>query len=623
MKQLKPQDIRSIVFENYRRLSAFADDRYDPIAGVGAFGDRISVSTPVEGLPTALVPRTMVDDPRYAVAGDSLSWRRLRCAHDFEYWCASVVRIKPKHGYRPCSFVLNRPQRRILAVLEGDRLAGRPIRIIVLKSRQWGCSTLIQNYMAWIQLFHRTNWHSLVCCHKKDCAFNIRNLYTSLIADYPRDLWTDDTPPAFRPFEGSPNVRVISGRECRIAVASSDNQDAIRGYDIAMAHLSEVAFWRAAPLHSPDDVIRSVCGSVALLPLSLIAMESTANGVGSYFHQEWERCKNGLGDKHALFIPWYQADDCSLELDEAPEVFAASLSDYELRLWQLGCTLQQILWYRRKALECRIPEKMHSEYPTDDTEAFSTTDSSVFSPYDIESLQEGCRKPDRVCEVVNGRFFDRPGGPLSIWRRPEPDAAYIAAVDVGGRSDKSDWSVIAVMRRPAEGDPDDKPEIVAQWRGHCDHDRLADIALTVARLYNEALLVIESNSLESGPYGADGAGAFILQKLADTYSNIYRRPPSDVYGGNERIGFQTNRRTKTMLIAGLVEAVRDGSFTEHSSEACFELAVYQQRPNGSYGAAPGYHDDILMTRALALFALSTSVSPHDVPDLDSLNPTQW
>ena len=159
---------------------------------------------------------------------------------------------------------------RRLAVLEDDRLASRPIRVIVLKARQWGCSTLIQNYMAWIQMCLRPNWSSLICCHNKDSAVNIRRLYTDLVRDYPADLWDGgedgETRLAFKPFEGSTNVREIAGRGCRVAVTSSESQDAIRGYDIAMAHLSETAFWRDTPTQSPDDLIRSVCGSVALIP---------------------------------------------------------------------------------------------------------------------------------------------------------------------------------------------------------------------------------------------------------------------------------------------------------------------------------------------------------------------
>jgi len=79
------------------------------------------------------------------------------------------------------------------------------------------------------------------------------------------------------------------------------------------------------------------------------------------------------------------------------------------------------------------------------------------------------------------------------------------------------------------------------------------------------------------------------------------------------IGFHTNRATKAILIDGLIEAVREGSYIEHSDEACNELLVYEQLPNGSFAARCGYHDDILMTRAMALHVISTDFRAFIVP----------
>ena len=63
-------------------------------------------------------------------------------------------------------------------MLEEMREAEQPIRLILLKARQWGGSTLIQIYMAWIQLVHRRNWNSVICAHLKESAANIKGMYT-------------------------------------------------------------------------------------------------------------------------------------------------------------------------------------------------------------------------------------------------------------------------------------------------------------------------------------------------------------------------------------------------------------------------------------------------------------
>lgn len=66
---------------------------------------------------------------------------RLRIAHDFPFWAASFVYIKAKGGGDDKLFVINRPQRKLVAALEEMRRAGKPLRLVLLKARQWGGRT--------------------------------------------------------------------------------------------------------------------------------------------------------------------------------------------------------------------------------------------------------------------------------------------------------------------------------------------------------------------------------------------------------------------------------------------------------------------------------------------------
>lgn len=138
-----------------------------------------------------------------------------------------------------------------------------------------------------------------------------------------------------------------------------------------------------------------------------------------------------------------------------------------------------------------------------------------------------------------------------------------------------------------------KPEVVGQWRGHIDHDILAEKALAVASFYNEALLAVESNSLEHS-----GAGMYILDYLKRMYPRLYFR-------SSGRPGFHTNSATKEMLVTGLMAAVRDGSYVERDTDACNEFLTFEQASDGSYSAKPGCHDDILVSRAIALFVANS------------------
>ena len=291
MKDYTLYNIEDILSENGRRKALLEDDRYDPLAGVGCWGDRLEVGG-------CLVPRRLLQEhPEYMLLSQ-VERDRLRIVEDFEFWCARCATIKDKVSGRNIPFVLNRPQRRLTAVMEEQRTAGQPVRVILLKARQWGGSTLVQMYLAWMQLVRHRGWNSLICGHLHATSKSIKRMYNLLLRHYPRELLVEDEPLRFAKLEGQPNVQQILARDCLVLTGSALSEDAARGYDISMAHLSEVAFWKASTMHSPDDVVRSVCGSVVLKPETVVVLESTANGVGDYFHDEWMRARWGAATRN-------------------------------------------------------------------------------------------------------------------------------------------------------------------------------------------------------------------------------------------------------------------------------------------------------------------------------------
>lgn len=606
--------IDSIIAENKRRNAALDKGTYDPLIGNPDDPQRTARFVLWQGA-TCHLPREMVADPKFEILSSATDYRRMRLHYDFEFWAASCVNIRDKKTGKTVPFKLNAPQRRVAATLEADRRAGRPLRLIMLKARQWGGSTLIQMYFAWIQICHRRNWNSLICAHVKDTANAIRGMYDNMLKNYPEDLWLEDDTPRFIPWQKSQNTREIAGRSGKVTVSSSYGQDAARGLDFSMAHLSEVAFWMATDRKSPEDFIRNVCGGIPMEPLTMIAMESTANGVGNFFHTQWQTAEAGKSAYRAVFVPWHEIEIYRKECPD-PQKFIESWTPYERDLWQQGLTLEMIQWYHDKRAEFPTDGSMHAEYPTNPVEAFENTGRNVFCNDDIDRLRDGCLdavNPQRRKIPVSQRpLLDSPAGDgqLMVWKMPpeDPDKwrrdRYVVAVDVGGRWTHADYSVITVFDRlPDSGD--DRIEVVAQWRGHCDHDLLARYAETVARIYCNALLVIESNSLESAQ---EGASQYILEELNSRYRNLYVRIPRDKSGDTHpqpRVGFHTNRTTKAAVITGLIAAVRRGDYIEHDYRACNEMATYELQRNGSYAARRGYHDDILMTRAIGLYVIST------------------
>lgn len=666
-------DIESILAENKRR-NDIINGVFDPISGEGSIGERIPVRIPDFIIPLQFLPVDMMKVAfmkKLVKAGsiekflsDVLKVEpnpedhskvaqqliRLRCRHDFPFWAATLVKIKNKEGGEDVLFRLRYPQRILVSRFEEKRRAGLPIRLILLKARQWGGSTTTQLYMAWIQFFHKCGLNSLIIAHQGTATDEIKDMFDRMIKSYPTEMLHklgepyDENEPKLVGVGKSGSTNRVPQRNCKIKIGTAERPDGCRGGDYSLVHLSEVGIWKKTDGKSPEDIVRSACSGILLRPLTMIVMESTANGTGNFFHTEYSAAADPKVKSQfdSLFIPWFQIEQYSLpfESEKQKAVFAEMLwanrnndnvmstrEESGKYLWWLwnnkGASLEAINWYIQERSGKNDHAVMASEYPSDDVEAFVHSGSMVFDKYQVEEFEKACRPPRYVGDVYadeddgkaalrNLRFRQDRQGQLWIWAKPEYDEEfdvterYLTVVDVGGRSAKADWSVIVVIDRfnMIEGD---RPAVVAQWYGHCDIDRLAWKAAQVAAYYNNSLLVIESNTLETHDRERQVEGGdqsqYILNQISDIYPNLYARRQSEDeirQGLPRKYGFHTNVATKPMIISTLIKVIREHLYTERDRRCLDEYKCYERKPNNSYGAIAGKHDDLLMTRAIAL-----------------------
>lgn len=563
---------------------------------------------------------------------------RTRALQDFSFWAEHFVKIKCKGGGDDIPFRLNAPQRRLVATFERARRSGRPIRVILLKARQWGASTCTQLYMAWLQLVQRKGLNSLIIAHQSAATDEIKDMFDRMLEAYP--LWMlhdedEDFPPKEKKMaavgRSGSNFRVPQ-RNCKVKLGTAERPDSCRGGDYNLVHLSEVGMWRKTDGKRPEDIVRSACSGVMLASDTMIVLESTANGTGNFFHREYLAARAGESQFEAVFVPWYEIEQYELApadpLESARQLLARRGEEhcsgrrqpgaYMWRLWEAGATLEALEWYQSERRKYSEHAEMASEFPSNEVEAFAHSGFRVFDPMQVDRLRQECREPLRT-GVLSGeadhgdgalrslRFIDEAEGALKVWEMPCGGwrDRYLTVVDVGGRSRKADWSVICVIDRGTSLDA--KPRIVAQWRGHTDTDLLAIAAAQVAQFYCRSLLVIESNSIETRDNDREVDGdqtPYMFRLLRDIYPELYMRPaPPDMARDTTgaRYGFHTNVATKPMVIASLVRVVREGLYVESDAGCCDEFDQYERKQNGSFGAVAGCHDDMLMTRAIGLY----------------------
>jgi hypothetical protein len=659
-------EVQNIILENERR-NKLIKAPFNPVTGEGAILERKQVYIEDFPIPTQYLPLSMLDVPlvKKLIKAGSIrkfiesvlkceysdedkqkvieQFVRVRIKHDFCFWAATYCFIKQKGGGEDIRFRLNRPQRRLVERFERKRIAGKPIRIILLKARQWGGSTATQLYMAWLQLAHQTGLNSLIVGHVKDASTEVKDMFDRMIKRYPTWLLYnlgeqyDEKEPKLVGVGGMQNIQRIPQRNCKIKIGTAESPDSARGGDYNLVHCTEVGLWKKTEGKKPEDIVRSACSGVLLKPYTMIVYESTANGTGNFFHREYDAAKQGKSQFEALFIAWYDIEQYSMDIEDI-EAFATYL--YENRnnnnanttreqsgkylwwLWEQGATLEAIQWYIHERMKYDDHGDMASEFPSDDVEAFVHSGARVFDKYKVEALKPACKAPKYIGDVyadadsgvgaIKGvRFVEDKQGLLWIWALPEIDSQemitnrYLVIVDVGGRSKGADFSVILVLDRLFMMDGG-KPSVVAQWYGHIDMDLLAWKAAQIAAYYDNALLVIESNTIETHDKerSVDGdQSSFLLMEIKDAYPNLYARKQSEddiVNKVPRKYGFHTNVATKPMIISTLVKVIRESLYVERDARCLDEYLTYEKRANGSFSAILGKHDDLLMTRAIGL-----------------------
>lgn len=663
------KEVVSILKENNKR-NADVYQWFDPISGIGSIGKRTEVHIDDFPLETQYLPVEMLNLPlvkllmKYGSIKHFLTielaveyseedrlkvieqFVRLRCRYDFAFWAAMYVYIKNKGGGDDVLFRLTRPQRKFVERLEALRKANKPIRIVLLKARQWGGSTTSQLYMAWLQLIHKVGLNSLIIAHQGAGSDEIKDMFDRMIKAYPISMLYklgetyNENESKLVGVGHSGSIHRVPQRNCKIKIGTAERPDSCRGGDYNLVHLSEVGLWKTTDGKKPEDIVRSACSGVLLKPYTMIVYESTANGTGNFFQREYDAAKRGTSQFEAMFVSWFDIEQYSLPFDNddekadfaiwlwknknntTPSSARAESGRYLWWLWQKGATLEAINWYVQERAKYNEHAPMASEYPSDDVEAFVHSGERVFDKYKVETFRASCKPPKLIGDVYadedegknalkNLRFTEDAQGLLWVWDLPEIDDKeivtnrYVTIVDIGGRSKKADWSVILVIDRLFMMDGG-RPQVVAQWYGHIDMDILAWKAAQIAAFYDNSLLVIESNTLETHDKerSVDGdLSHFILNQIKDVYPNLYARKQTEDEireGIPRKYGFHTNVATKPMIISTLIKVVREHLYIERDERCLDEYVVYEKKQNGAFGAIIGKHDDLLMTRAIGL-----------------------
>lgn len=292
-----------------------------------------------------------------------------RLRNDLVFYARHCLRIKQKDG-KIVPFQLNEAQQFIHQRIEDQRQRTGMVRVLILKGRQQGCST----YVA-ARFFHKAAWSQgqsvFILSHHSattETLFQLVDRYRNLVPEQVRPSVT---------ISNRRQLQFKNGSEYRVGTAGSG--DIGRGSTNQYFHGSEVAFYE-----NTDDIQTGVLQSVADVPGTEIILESTANGIGNFFHRSCMEALDQKGRFELIFVPWFWQQEYR---QPPPPDFKRTIDEQQLKeTYDLDDA--QLYWRRLKILDLKSEWKFKQEYPNNVHEAFQTSGQSLILPMAVEMARK-------------------------------------------------------------------------------------------------------------------------------------------------------------------------------------------------------------------------------------------
>lgn len=475
-------------------------------------------------------------------------------------------------------------QREYLNEIERQYNSGKPVRIIVLKARQLGISTATEGVLFWWSFIH-PGTNGLVIAHESDASASLFEKTQLYWETWPfKDLYKAKYA-SLKRFTWEPNRSTLR-------VATAKNVQSGRSRTLHAVHASECAFYP-----EPESLMLGLRQTIPNKHGTIVVLESTANGIGTWFHEEWLQAEEGESDYVPLFFPWYKHPEYALSTTLC---VGLELDADERKLIKIGCSYENIEWRRWaiKNLTGNDIDQFQQEYPATPHEAFITTGTNVFP---LEKLDE-CYQP---MEGFRGTLVDGPNntvrwmadrhGPLTVFKAPTKRAPNWQRYFVSGDPSmtvEGDPASIQVINR-------DTLEQVATWHGRIDPIAFAKEMMKIGRWYHEAELCPEIEG---------GGQAAIATMINFNYPNLWRHTWADKEPGkvSTTFGWSTNYNRKRWSVGRLKHLVIENCITIHDKRTYNQLRNYIVLSSGEMGnASRKQHDDTVMALAIGVTASHT------------------
>lgn len=538
------------------------------------------------------------------------------------YYLMHYHRIRTKDNLMATMLPLWDSQESFIEIFSRQHAANEAIRILVLKARQLGITSLSTALVFW-KTITTENINTASISDEDERSLVAYNMC--------RIAW-ENLPWWFRPdvrhmvqakqitFDrGNEKERAKShGLRSSISFEPANSPSgALYSKSLFAIHCAEVSRYRKA-----DALVEGVFGSLVGSPRSIGIMESTARGRSGVWYNLCKAAENGELGWEFLFLPWFSEPgykrkifDTFVRTQEETSIAKAAKEEYNVDL-----TDEQLNWRRNKSNEFIAAdgndERIYQEFAGNPTEAFIQTGLCAFNKKMLQfqtnnfvrsaiwegeiSLKQNNKQP-RIGRVPGGRF--------KIWEFPKRNETYYVPGDPSMGVKGGDYSCIQVYKVPK--DPRKPLEQVARWHGMVDTPEFAKIMCAIGYLYCTAELAPECNQFQN-----------IISDIVRIYDypNWYRWTSEDKVKGmfSNFMGWVTNSRTRPAMISKFKQAINEVMVVIRCADdidECYDFGDVDG--SGRYEAIYG-HDDGLFSLMIGYYC-ATQMRPR-LSDIDENAP---
>lgn len=459
---------------------------------------------------------------------------------------------------------------------------------VIIGSRQFGKSTILTAIANYIEAYvpGMENLNVIQTMHVSDAATKffkqkmepiISNVHPDIYPTIERDSSTSSILLQYKDIKGIPR-----GGYYEILSAGSNS---VRSGTVSIWLCDEPSEYR-----NPEMVEDAVSGAISSYGFSFTAYIGTfSDRLSSYFLDKIKTAIENPEDMELVFIPWFlvygrEGDGRNVDIDNASE-YEKNVIIPEMIKWEVPMNewADKLGWYRKRSLRT---SKMRYEFPSSIQDILDlTSDKAVFSQESIEHQRNNVM-PGKHMRLVTDNYTHRvnmdeddANGPFIVYKEPIYGHRYKLIVDpITAVNDNTDYFAMSVF-------DDNNLEQVAVFYGNdMPLEDYADFAVSIAKVYNNALICPESNV----------AAAFVTSVYALRYYNLYYE--NAMKRKNREPGIRTTVTSKAYMIDNLKLLLDTKRIIFHDEETVNELSTFEKKVKNNsvkMAARKGYKDDLV------------------------------